>query len=403
MKRWSRERTLMSLRGRGAHTALVLLFLALAFQNCGRFELAPRDLETHSFASTGGSDLVPATDRVVADCLNNSSFDACLFQKNPVASRYQPYEGTPGGSESLDVVQKFGVRLTGLDSSGRLANSTFHVDTVTGQPVSTVNGSLRIRAQNDSSQQFLQLMTYYWINRAKEYLEARTGIMPAKDQALRVVIDESIAGWAPGANTIFLKNDSSGNKMGWSADLAIYFFGLANLHYASNGSISNYTAAKHRDCALVSMGCCQSAIGCGRAIASGVGDYFVAMMFPDQPIVGETWANRVGGLNVCGLNRDLQAAATVTAPVAFGMCGSSNAGEATTMGTVYASIWWEVRRAAGSAGAADIDTLFMSHLSALNGGDDFRTALAKIKAIDQMRYGGRYSSLFDTQCSARGL
>jgi hypothetical protein len=45
----------------------------------------------------------------------------------------------------------------------------------------------------------------------------------------------------------------------------------------------------------------------------------------------------------------------------------------------------------------------MSHLSALNGGDDFRTALAKIKAIDQMRYGGRYSSLFDTQCSARGL
>lgn len=227
---------------------------------------------------------------------------------------------------------------------------------------------------------------------------------------ITVYIDDTFGGWAPAKNSIHLKNDEGGNRMAWSADLAIHFLGLANLYYASGGAISNLGATtenKHRDCGLKANGCCKTQVGCARAIASGVGDYFAAMIFPTQPTVGETWVNTTAGLGFCGQSRNLNQAASCTSLVAFNACASTGtSGEVSVMGSIYASIWWKVRTAAGAQnakGASDIDTLFMHHLALLTGGDDFQSALSKIKSVDQRLMNGAYGSLFQTEFAARGL
>lgn len=383
-----------------------LLVMVLGFQNCGSFKASSNlNKDYLQFASSGGSDLQPSTDKVDADCMRQNQYDACIFKKNPVASRQQVFSQKANASTPLEDQQTFGVKLTGLATTGNLENDTLSIRTVTGNPVSTQTSSLKFSAQNDSDRRFLQVMTYYWLNRASEYLQSRTNALPARGKGIQIFVDDSIAGWSPKTNSIHLKLDDNGSAMAWNADLAIYFFGLANLHHATNGAFSNMDATaqgKHRDCNLKAAGCCTSQTGCSRAIASGIGDYFVAMIFPDQPIVGETWANRVDGLNHCSLNRNLNTASSNNASGVFQACG----GDISSMGTIYASIWWSVRNQAQSTrstGASDIDTLFMQHLSLLSASDDFSTVKSKIESVDQRLFNSRYTSLFRAQFQARGL
>lgn len=385
-------------------SALLAATVFLLFQNCGQFVPDPNAFaRAVSFASTGGTDLQPATDKIDPSCMGNLAYDACLFRKNPVAQKGAGL-GATAQSNALDSLQVYGVKLTGLSTSGRLENSAFHIETVRGSPVSTFGDNLKVRAVNDGGHKFAQIMTYYWLERTAEYIDSRTETLPVRDKKIAVYIDDSIAGWSPKTNSIHLKLEDNGALMALNADLAIHFFGVANLYHASSGAISTLGAsAKHKDCGLRANGCCTSQAGCARAIESGVGDYFVAMMFPDQPTVGETWVDSVTGLGFCNQSRDLRQASTRTAQAAFDACGAGGTGEVATLGTIYASIWWEVRKAAGEAGSKDIDTLFMLHLSSLTGDDDFKTALEKIKSIDSQRFGGKYTPLFIAQYSARGL
>lgn len=382
----------------------LILFMAtalliLGFQNCSPFRVDPSAMgQPLSFASTGGADLQPATDKLDPTCMSNPDYDACLFKKNPVAQK-----GALLSNTSLDSLQYYGVKITGVDTSGTLSNGTVRIETVRGTPVSTFTTSLRFRAENDGTQKFAQVMTYYWLTRATEYIEARTGTFPARDKNIRVVVDDSVAGWSPKTNSIHLKLDDNGASMALNSDLAIHFLGAANLYYATNGAITSLASGTHRDCGLKTNGCCASQIGCARAIESGVGDYFAAMIFPDQPTVGETWAGSVNGLGFCSQSRDLRTAGGLSAQTAYNACGAAGAGEVTTMGTVYASIWWEVRKAAGENGARDIDTIFMQHLALLNGGDTFQTAKAKIRSVDARLFNGKYSASFDAQFASRGL
>lgn len=386
---------------------MVMTVLVLGFQNCSPFGVDPNAMgRSLSFASTGGSDLQPTSDKLDSNCMSNYEYDACLFKKNPVAQKGSALNGVGNQASGLDSLQVYGVKLTGLDTSGTLSNSTIRVETVRGTPVSTFAKNFRFRAQNDGTQQFSQLMTYYWLTRSIEYIEARTNYFPARGKNIRVVVDDSIAGWSPTTNSIHLKLDDDGNTMALNADLAIHFLGVANLHYATNGAINTLgggTASKHKDCGLKTNGCCTSKLGCARAIESAVGDYFVGMVFPDQPAIGETWSNRIEGLGFCSQPRDLRTSATRTAQAAYDACGTAGTGEVATMGTIYASIWWEVRKSVGTTGASDVDTLFMQHLPLLTGGDDFQTAKAKIKSVDSRLFGGKYSPAFDAQFAARGL
>lgn len=401
----NRFRTLKEVKAR---VALFTFFVAsiLSFQNCGSFVADSSQLRggTLDFASTGGSDLTPETDRVDPSCMKNPSFDACLFEKNPVAQRGVAFGSVPGSAISLNTFQTFGVKLTGLASTGRLENSTIRIETVQGTPVSTLTSHLRIPAQNDGSKAFTQVLTYYWLNRTAEYMLSRTGLLYAQGKKVRVVVDDTIAGWSPKSNSIHLKVDGNGNTMAWGPELAIHFFGLANLHFATNGEISNRgtgAANKHSTLSSKTDGYCKSANGCAKALASGVGDYFAAVMFPQKPVIGESWADSVDGIVLSRIGRNLNSAGSRTASAAF----DARNGDVSHLGTVYASIWWEVRRDASSkpSGAQEVDTLFMHHLALLKGSDDFLSALEKIKSVDARLFSGRYSGSFDSQYRKRGL
>jgi hypothetical protein len=400
-------------------SVLVIIFsFVIAFQNCSGFHplthLGPTGGGT--FASTGGTELQPATDKIDSSCLVNAQFDACVFRKNPVAVNGAIFSSfSELGIANLDLQQTYGVKLTGLKPNGGLDNGTIRIQTLTGQPILTTSNNLRYRATGDQQQLVTQLHIYYWLTRTIEYIESRTGILPAKSHSaakpITVYIDDSFAGWAPSTRSIHLKRDGSGHSMAWSAELAIYFFGLANLQDASDGAIGelgNDATNDHRDCGLKKNGCCQSSAGCGRAVASGVGDYFSAMIFPDRPIIGESWENSLNGLSPCSIPRDLGSAAARTALAVFNACAVHAApGEVTTMGIIYASIWWEVRKEAqaqwGEAGAQELDTLFMRHLYELTGTDNFRAAILKAQSIDSRLHDGKFSALFDSQLTARGL
>jgi hypothetical protein len=383
----------------------------LSYQNCGDFKVSTElASESLSFSSTGGAELKPETDRLDPNCLVKSEYDACLFVKNPVAQRQQALSGTNQAAD-LESAQIYGVKLTSLANSGLLENHTIRIESSSASPSATPRparaSDLKTAAGNDSTGRVSQTMTYYWMTRAMEYIEARTGIWPAKGKAIRVITDDTIAGWSPRTNSIHLRVPDSGVPMAWSGELAVHFLGLASLHHATAGAIAEHSSRTHRDCGLRAGGCCVSSEGCSRAIASGVGDYFALMIFPDQPTIGETWANRPEGLGFCNVTRSMSEARSRTAQDAHSACSQmGGAGEVSTMGTIYASIWWEVRKAASTmsaSGERDIDSVFMHHLAELRGTDTFSTALDKILEIDQRLYKGRYKSVFTLQFQSRGL
>lgn len=389
---------------------LVAGFAALiSFQNCGRFEVngsSKSNFGITDFLSIGGEDLVPTTDKVDPSCMSNSAYNACLFIKNPVASRGQAFQAA-GSANQLLSLQTFGVRLTGLLPTGKLENGTFTIETTGTSPVSTTSLDLKASADLDGGRRYAQVATYYWLNRAQEYLTPRTGIFPAGGKAIKVYVDDTLTGWSSRTNTIHLRSQDNGNQMAWGPEIALHYLGLANLHHASGEAINRINAQTHRDCGTKGSGCCATASGCARAIASGVGDYFAALIFPQRPIIGETWANNPNGIVTCGVDRNLATAGARTATAAFGACTpQGTAGDVSVMGTVYASIWWEARKAANAAAPGadkDIDTLFMQHLSLLTGDDDFKTAIQKIASVDQRLFAGKYTPLFANALVSRSI
>ncbi|HUP57235.1 MAG TPA: hypothetical protein VM598_07260, partial [Bdellovibrionota bacterium] len=69
----------------------------------------------------------------------------------------------------------------------------------------------------------------------------------------------------------------------------------------------------------------------------------------------------------------------------------------------YASIWFELRRAAGSAGAGQIDTLFTEHLRTLASTDTFESAGSKMIAADNTLFGGSHAAAIRAEFTRRGL
>lgn len=404
--------------------AMITVVLVGSFQNCSRFKM--RAIEGarlgstdggnrpggggdggDDFNSNGGVPLRPTTDKLDPACMTSAAYDACIFLKNPVAQKGSPL-GSPTALTEIAAVQTYGVKLSGVAAAGPLENPSFKIRTLSGTPVQLVGGTTAKKAiSDDSTRSVAQLMTFYWLNRTKEYVEASTGVFYAKDKGIEVFVDDHITGWSAKNNSIHLIVAPDGRNEAWNGDLTIHNLALANLHYATNGGISSGLETKHKICGNLYAGCCTTDRGCARAISSGVGDYMVAMMFPETPSIGETWANSIDGTSACAISRDLRLIKDRTVVDAYGACTASlSAGNVTVLGGIYASMWWNVRAAAetAKAGAArEIDTIFMQHLAVLTGADDFSTALAKIKSVDARLYAGRYSAMFDTEFRRRGL
>ena len=376
---------------------LALLCFALAYQNCGRF-YTPNDVV---FLSSAAGE--PGNGTIDKTCLKNPGYDACVIYKNPVAQKKSPMT-TEINASSIMSLQHYGVKITGLKPGEGLKSDFVSVTGGDGVLVDPAAG-LKFSAVDDPSA-FNQVMTYYWLNRMGEYIGARTGDYPAAGRSLQVIVDDTITGWSPKTSTIHI-GQSEDRNLAWSAEVAVHLMGVANLYYASNGATAKLNAKTHADCGLKGLGCCAAPIGCARAISSGVGDYFVAMMFPQNPTVGEALSNSSDGLVTCDLSRNIPDAKSRMPVDVFKACIPNLVpGEAATMGTIYASIWWEVRKAAMKENPDDaraIDTIFMYHLGLLTGDDIFKSGIEKAKAVDDQLYSGRYSPLFDAELEARGL
>jgi hypothetical protein len=382
--------------------AIAALAMILSYQNCGEFAVDSSKLtQFASLGSTGsaGAVLTPPTDKFDVSCRTNPAYDACVMLQNPMARTGAQLSTAPATRlDQLSNEALYGVKLTSLSGNGKLENSTISIDALKSAEVATTAASMKVAPGASSSSAFEQVNTYYWINRAAEYFDARSnGALPAKGKNIKVVVDDSITGFDFAKNTIRLKSSEAGS-VAWSGDVAIHLFGVANLMHANPAGWTTLSAAKHSTCNAVDKGCCTAPVGCANAIRFGVGEYFAAAIFPDRTRIGEALVNTGNPQIISGIARDLASLSTNSAAATF----TTATGYAQALGLIYASMWWEIRKSSG-AQANEIDRIFLEHLTLLDGNDDFRTAIAKAKTVDARLFGGRHSGKFDTQSTARGI
>lgn len=383
----------------------LITFVALAttlFQNCSGFE-ALTGSGSLSSEEVNIDNSVPLQDAMDPNCTSSSAYDICIYKKSPVSQA-----GRSISSRSdLQSIQHFGVKLRNLNSSGLLQNGSISITTLDSENSFQVSQDVGTLASTDDAGKIDQAMVYYWLNQAIDFMGARGAELAVKDKNITVILDDKLAGWNPTKSTIHMMKKSDTQSMALDAGIAVYYLAQANLHFASNGMASKLDANKHQACGKSSSGCCKSATGCAKAIESGVADYMVAAMFPEDPQLGETWLNRTDGAGYCGLSRNLEQFKSVNAQQAYGACeAKGGSGEVHVLGSLYASIWWEVRKQAKEAdleGAKNIDRLYLEHLALLTGADDFMSALGKIQQADQENFEGQFSPLFQAEFEKRGL
>lgn len=350
---------------------------------------------------------IPPTDKIDENCATSPAYSMCIFMKDPVSQAQEPFADP--NSPLVNERRIFGVKLTGVDGSGRLQNSSIEVHSLDGTNVNIHElESYKTKAIDDGSNFAEQQMAYYWANRTIEYLGARTGKFYARNQQIKIFVDDRTYGWRPATKSIHLKRTQLSKSMALNGGFIVHLLGQANLSIATNGEINNLTGSnKHKACGTSKYGCCLEWVGCSQAIAAGAADYLVAIMFPDDPGLGEFWNNSLDGAKACTQSRNLKFMSSITAQVANQVCASSGqTGEVHALGSVYASIWWEVRNKAEEerpGSSREVDTLYMEHLARLSGSDDFLTALSKIEELDAEMFGSRYSSKFRDEYQRREL
>ena len=353
--------------------------------------------ETFSFAGSFKTD---------GQCLNNDEYDACIFLKNPVSQEKKTFAEIFPSNEELETLQTLALNFNVTANSTELTNSTIDVKTASGNRLSSNNGKWKFRASNDPNDQLGQVMAHFWLTHAAFKTLSTTGTFWAIDKKIQVVLNDEFTGWSPSGNTIHLRKPKNDGKISHNAGLMIYFLALANLHYATEGKFSQPPTAGHRSCGesiSKARHCCTAKNGCSMAIASGIADYFVATIFPESPTLGEAWVNRLSGLQACGLSRHLDENKDLNVDQAFAACTDSGGeGYIYNMGTVYASIWWQVRNDASSL-AADIDRLYQHHLKIITPADDFTSAFAKISQTDFELFSGKHTDLFRAEFERRGI
>jgi hypothetical protein len=379
--------------------------LSLGFQNCGGYK--PSAAWIASLSQAVSLDLA-SSGQLIDDCMDRQGVDACLFLKSPVTQKGSALES---GTGELTSLQRYAVRLPALDGSGFLRNASFSVQGPAAEKISLENGSWKFPV-GDSALRLAHISAYYWLTMAAMAIKNRTGEFYAEGRNIKVVVNDDKTGWSSSDNSIRLEVSADGRPIAFDAGVMIHLLAQANLHYATLGKIDDMgNDTHHMDCGptggeTYQNDCCQTKDGCSRAVAAGASDYLVALMFPDAPTVGEYWANRGSGLGFCNISRDLRMNANLSASEAFGACRDFGvAGEIYNMGTLYASIWWEIRKQLKQDPAATLqfDQLYMRHLSALDGADTITTAVSKAKQIDARDFAGRFTQLFDAEIGRRGL
>ncbi len=345
-----------------------------------------------------GVQLIPQSDKIDGNCNSSPNYDACLFQKSPVAQQNAVLSNQ--SRSSMAELQTFGVKINDLNGSGFLENSSIRILTSHTPRLKTTQ-NLKASVLNGSELE--QVMTYYYLNRTIEYLSAR-GPLAVRNQNIPVLVDDRVSGFRLANKTIYLSRKDGRLPSAFDASEAVYLLGLANAHLASGGRLYNLPSKEdqHKMCGLDAKGCCSSRLGCARALASGAATYTTALMFPEKPVIGELGANRLAGVRLCGaMDRDLRTLTSVTATSAFVAC-EARKGDVNILGSLYASIWWEIRKAF-PAETYKVDHIFLRHLLQLTAEDTFLTAKEKVLGLDRTLNGGDFSERIAAEFAKRGI
>ena len=342
--------------------------------------------------------------RAQSVCVEMGGHNTYVVDKNSVYSKGEisALEGPDYKDLSLKPAH-----LLFLDTSGRLQNDTFLVLSYTGQQVQTTRCPLRFNYESDQGSSLSQVTSYYYSSLARQFSEERG--LSLLGGGTYIINQAPITGWSSRDNTIYLGLDSkTGHDSGLDGSLLLNLIGEANIYYASRGAIYRGTREHHRDCRGKREMCCVSDRGCSKALSIGLSQYFSSQFFREAPSLGETYSNDLGGLEDCGISRDLNRSQRVSMAEAFSACGGASgaAGYVYPMATVYASVWWSVRRRVVESKPQELESFqvfYLEHLESLTGEFRFEEALEAILELDSRKFNSQFSSYFRDEFVRRGI
>lgn len=318
-------------------------------------------------------------------CMENNSYDACIFWKNPVAQRNLPFAVPLKFGQDLKETQIFGVKLFGQISPDKLASTTINVFSSDSADAPT---DFKETYTQDSKHTVVQVHTYFWLSYMEKYLKERTGIFYASGKNIAVnAYDPNMPNNAKWTGSIILGAtvDSDKNvihELGLNAEMAIHEMGHANLAYSGGRASGN----------------CIDYKGCSGAINEGQADFHYMMIFGNSTALGETASNNLEGWSSFGISRDVRKLAAMTAQQAFDICH----GEAHAMGSLYASILWEIYNDP-AVERINFEKIFLQHLQKLTRSTTFVTAKDILLAEDLAFYSGKYQGIITAAFAKKGL
>lgn len=372
--------------------SVIFILTVAAFQNCTPNGFKIKDNEELGIFKN-------------SECLSNTNFDACVWNKNASAN----VANFNGNLTDYSNSQTMGVRFSKLGTSDILKNSEVDVTTISGSRVKRDNGQVRFLIPFDeaSPSHFLQVNTYYWSEKTLALFEQNLGASPLAQKSVKVLVDSPLSGWSPAFNEVHLQARSNERKyMALDGGLIAYNISQAAISILNQQQeLAAHTTVGN--CRSVSGSffigqCCVSQNGCIEAIASGQADFIVALLFPQKPALGEDWAASQSGIKNCGITRDPSANSGLSANQAYNACQERMvSGFAPVLGAVYASFWYQLTQKAPQKEMAI--KLFFKHISLMKADDTFITALTKIRTLDQELNQGSLTALIEEIAQQKGF
>ncbi len=368
------------------------------------------------------------------NCFADKSSNACLFFKNPVASKGSLFPTVANNSMDLSSYQNFAVNLDPASyevATGCLKNSTYRIRTDITWTATTVTVNdacfpgldFKVPYRNDTTFRLAAVMAHHYLNFQKTFMLNWTGHWYSSGKNIEVLsyiakpsYDNNAAfsgDTATGSGLIFMGGFKTNiNPVGalqetaLSAEVYLHEAGHGNVFFAAN-AIEDHT----KNIACGSSGkslCCDTYKGCFRAINEGLADYHALIMFPKNTAIGESLVNNVDGFLEGTLRRNYsKLGALLPQEVYSSPAGTVVDGEIHILGRIWGSIWYEARLAAnsqiGARGVRSIDKVFSAHLAALTGDDDFLSACQKSIALANSTDGGLVAAILTAECARRGF
>lgn len=376
---------------------------------------------------------------LVADCMNHTAADACVFLKDPVSQDSAPVPQSGSWYDNLAARQRNAVLLTNLDGTGYLQNDTIAImgpgiDAGTTQRLTknpTQKWRVAVNSEVSASQKGFaatQVSAFYWLNKFIGNLESSPliGTTYLKGSQLHVnPYATSVSGkaWQNAAyytggtfkDSVIIGYGANQMPLAFSGDVIIHEFSHALVNHGTSEAASQLSTMTHRYCldgvtadqTILQDGgvCCKSTSGCMKAMNEGLADYFASISFNSNPTIGEGFTNTLTGLRTCQTGtpyRNVLSNKSLTSSSVFNQCvrnvsisgvvtSVTATGEIYTMGTLYTSILWEIRNSfltripsltvnnVKLTGSDLFDAIVYDHIMSLNGTATFSSSRVALK------------------------